>query len=109
MGCYLSIFGYVNMIDTSKYPNLLFRTKRTDGLVDEAEFRASKLLPYGVSIEVCPSSDGQSFIIERWLDNNEFGGMTDAYKFPALEQTLEAADKIDGTDESWEAISEFKI
>lgn len=97
------------MIDTSKYPNLLFRTKRADGLVDEAEFRASKLLPYGVSVEVGRSSDGQSFLVERWLDNNEFGGLTDCYRFPTLDQALEVANKVDGTDESWEAISEFKV
>lgn len=76
------------MIDPSEYPNLLFRTKRTDGLVDEAEFRASKLLPYDVSIEVWPSLDSQSFILERWHDNNDFGGVWGVYRFPALEQAL---------------------
>lgn len=77
-------------------------------LNDHRSITASKLLPFGSSVDVWVNDEDEAMLGE-YVFNNETDAYARLYRFPDLRSALLAADKIDGTEQSWEAISEFKV
>lgn len=81
------------MIDISKYPNL--------SSSPEEDYSVFRHFPNDtVIVWDLPSG----FILDRYKKGE---GCVAVYRFPTIEEALEAANNLDGTAEGWNAISQF--
>lgn len=84
------------MIDISKYPNM------QPSIRDEGKsFKRLLSKKEEVVVWILPSG----FVLDRYREGE---GCVAAYRFPTLEDALHAANNLDGSEEDWAVLAEFK-